>query len=723
MDYSDPKMAHFSLRGRSVEELRSLAETFFERIRPEISEMTKGDLIDELSKIAAQNKRLSAELRKGAISLKPSFYLMRFSDGSKISRDVARLQLDQYLMDRASGLKNLQIQLVEELKPDSVQVFLTWQASLRYWAPGFTVKQVEVLKIGFVVLSYGERKAVIVCHTLKERDEIVKVVTKGFSLQLSSMILTKPLLNQIGGFDRVKRAQYVIPQTDAATPSNITYADENLASRSLARDEENSPRSQRSQSFYRIPIANSLLEEGVGASSDTGKLWIPKEIPFDSIRLYSTALLSKISGTLNRMTRRDEIEEVLSTFNFDEMPDLNSTDPLSFRESLSNLVRTLVIMLSRKEEERAYTIPFEIARYGAPRFFNYPRLQIVDPKTSEVSFWSDRRYASPQVALSGSESDFVVTSYPGRETVDTSSLSHPITGAVVSIEHVLDALELVPTEQFLGIVRGCLARVSEQLPKLKAVRNVFFRISGNVIALDLARAYGEPRSSTVRISPSDIAELQAVLAKHPIVAGKRPAISAKLLQLGEKCAQMSDETCATCTRDMDKLCLRSLVGHYLKDPQILAHKGIELCDMSCRGTVGSTSHRMWGFAKLPSAKQDRGITLRNKPGAVLFAQIFGQIDKASYKTILVISPAPINQDFQERAELLCSAFGKELCFLDADDLGRLLIDFEEQADYDGLSMDDIYKNSRRKITARTKKTPTPKASSTPNRSKNTRASR
>jgi len=705
MNYSDPKLVHFSLRGRDINELRSLAERFLQRTGPEISQMTKGDLINELSEAARRDKGLSGELRKGAISLKPSFYLMRFSDDAKIPVSLAARQLNQYLQDRASGLKNLEVQLVNEVESGLVQVVFTWQSPFRYWAPTFTMMQVEQLEMGFAVLSYQDRKAVVVCHTLREREEITKLLAKGFSIQLSSIVLTKPLLNQIGTFDRVKRAQYAISQTDAATPANITYADENLASRSLARDEEDNPRSQRSQSFYRIPITNSLLEEGVGATSESGKLWIPKEIPFDSIRGYSTALLSKISGTLDRMAKKDEIEEVLSTFNFDEMPELNSADPLSFRESLADLARTLVIMLSRKETDRPYIVPFEIARHGAPRFFNHPRLRIVDPETREVGFWSDKQYMSPQVSLLGTAGEVELRSHPGGELIDTTALRHPVTDAVVSIDNVLEELEFVPTEQFLKVVHSSLARVSEQLPKLKTVTNVVFRISGNVIRLDVARAYGRPEPNQIRISANEIVELQSVLAKHSITPQKRPTIRAKLVELGEKCAQMSDENCRNCVQDRDKLCLRSLLGHYLKNAEILAHKGIELCDMSCRGTIGTSVRRMWGFAKLPSSNTDHGITLRNKPGAVLLAQIFGQIDKTSYRTILVISPSAINQDFQERAELLCSAFGKELCIVDADDLGRLLVDFEEQAAYDGLNLSDIYKNSRTKIgkSARRKK--------------------
>jgi hypothetical protein len=704
MAYSDPKLAHFSLRGRSIDELRSLANQFLEKTDSEIGQMTKPELISELSDEAAGNKRLSGELRKDGISIKPSFYLLRFSDDAKISLNLARQQMARFLHQGSGGLNNLQVQLADEPEADLVQVFLTWHSSYNYWTPSFAMKQVEQLELGFAVLDYKVRKAIIVCHTVKQRDEIVKLLAKGFSVRFSSMTLTKPLLEQIGTFDSVKRAQYAITQADAATPTNITYADENLAAKSLARAEEENPRSQRRQSFYRIPITNALLEEGVGATSDSGKLWIPKEIPFDSIRDYSTALLGKISGTLDRMTKNNEIEDVLSTFKFDEMPDLASADPLSFRESLANLLRVLLVMLIRKEKERPYAVPFEIARYGAPRFFLHPRLRLLDPDTNEVAFWTDRVYQSPQVVLTGGVSNIAIKSYPGLTLIDISTLRHPITDAALVIDNALEVLELVPNEQFLKILRSTVSRVSDQIPRLKSITNVVFRISGNVIMLDVPRAYGEVTFHQTMINAAEIAELQPILNKQSIPSKKRSVVQEKLVELGEKCAQMSDENCKACVKDRDKLCLRSLLGRHLKNTEILAHKGIELYDLSCRGTIGTKQRRMWGFAKLPSRKGDNGITLRNKPGAVLLAQIFGQIDKTTYQTVLIICPSPVNQDFQERAEVLCSAFGKELCFLDGDDLGRLLLDFEEQAPFDGLDVDEIYRNSRTKKKRANKKT-------------------
>src|SRR2546425_12641851 len=97
MAYSDPKLAHFSLRGRGINELRALGARFLGRIDSEIDQMSKTDLISELSEAAAGNKQLSKELRKSSISIKPSFYLMRFSDYPKIPLTSARPRLSRYL--------------------------------------------------------------------------------------------------------------------------------------------------------------------------------------------------------------------------------------------------------------------------------------------------------------------------------------------------------------------------------------------------------------------------------------------------------------------------------------------------------------------------------------------------------------------------------------------------------------------------------------------------
>src|SRR5271154_6449140 len=80
MTYSNPQLATFSLRGRRIGELRDLAQRHLKMKEAEVNAADRTQLIADLSKAAASDKDLSRDLRKNSISLKPSFYLMRFSE-------------------------------------------------------------------------------------------------------------------------------------------------------------------------------------------------------------------------------------------------------------------------------------------------------------------------------------------------------------------------------------------------------------------------------------------------------------------------------------------------------------------------------------------------------------------------------------------------------------------------------------------------------------------
>jgi len=89
------------------------------------------------------------------------------------------------------------------------------------------------------------------------------------------------------------------------------------------------------------------------------------------------------------MAENNEIDAVLSTYKFDETPELSSADPLRLRAALVELVRTVIAMLANEQEERAYSLPVEIPLYGSPRFFCNPLLRLVDEESGEVEFWAD----------------------------------------------------------------------------------------------------------------------------------------------------------------------------------------------------------------------------------------------------------------------------------------------------------------------------------------------
>src|SRR4051794_10695285 len=158
MAFADPKMVNFSLRGRRIDDLRMLGGQYLPDSYSKIVGMSKTELVSQLSEAAANSKELSKELRKGSISLKPSFYLMRFSDEPKVKLQAAKTRLDKYLQQHSVGLTNLKVQLVDELKDGLFQIVFTWESSFNYWAPTFEMAQAEELQFGLSVLDYSVRK-------------------------------------------------------------------------------------------------------------------------------------------------------------------------------------------------------------------------------------------------------------------------------------------------------------------------------------------------------------------------------------------------------------------------------------------------------------------------------------------------------------------------------------------------------------------------------------
>src|SRR5664279_2200932 len=103
MAFADPNLANFSLRGKEINDLRILATQYLPGSDNEVAAMSKGDLVSRLSEAAVDSRELSRELRKGSISIKPSFYLMRFSDEPKVKLKAAKHQATQYIKQHSSG--------------------------------------------------------------------------------------------------------------------------------------------------------------------------------------------------------------------------------------------------------------------------------------------------------------------------------------------------------------------------------------------------------------------------------------------------------------------------------------------------------------------------------------------------------------------------------------------------------------------------------------------
>jgi len=699
------------MRGFDVTELRKLAHKYLDDLSwEEIESLDKLSLISNLSNLASQNKKLSQEMRKSSISMKPSFFLMVLNPQGIITIPTRKAKelinklitgpdLGLHAHKEVAPYKEFRVEEVVENSSGLIELRFTWQRAIWYWEPmNVSLEHIFELQFGFVVLNIHARKAIIACHTEHERKYIADAICRVYPIKLTPLVLTQPILNEIGSFDHVRRAGYFIPDADSTIPSNITYADEKLPIKKIARQEEINPRSIRKYSYYLIPLG-SIVEQGVGATSDSGKLWIPRQLPLDTIRDYAVELLEKIGRTLDRLTSKKEYSTVLKSLGVYNLPKLSSIKNVYLRTQIFYLIEELVNMLLRDEKTRPYTLPLELVEEGIPSLFNYPRFQITDPETNDVGWWKNPDGTSNFVMISIKNGEAVLSGHPGKEAVNCAEIQHPITNNLISIENPLDNLQLLPSPLLHEILLEAILHISNQIKELRNVVALPFQIFNNQIILDIERATNIASKANIGtvIALSDIREFRQIALKQ-VSETNRKECEVNLVKLGEKCVNMNDDLCRACIDDTKYLCLRSLVGRSMEQTYLLAHKGIELSDVQGKLSIGDDGISVWGFAKL--SQGNGSLTARNKNGAILLSQVLGQIDKTTFDTVMIISPSVINEDLLERLQLICGIFGKKLLILDKFSLCKFLAYFEEQANFDNLDVGEIYKNSRNLLKAK-----------------------
>jgi acyl carrier protein len=692
-----------TMKHRSVGELRALASEFLQELPPgEVQQTGKQNLIIQLTERTEENGVLAERLLSEGISIKPSFYLLTTNveeefvpEQEEIIRrlegSVSRLN-SGFDREKASVYKGFRLEQSEVLEADLYQAQFAWQQIHWYWEPQkVTLEHIYELRLGYFILDAANNKAICTCHTEKERKYLCQFMGDAFDVGFSPMILTKPLLDQVGTFDQVKRASYSLERKTALQPSNVIYADEELPLFPAVREREDDFNSKRVSSFYRIPLG-SIEQQGIGVTSNSGKLWIPRETSIEAVSEYGVHLLRRVRSTLDKMSADGRYQEVLDTFGIESQKAFANIKDKSLRVELVTLLFEIANMILSGEKEKPFSVSLELASKGvSASLFNEARLQLHDPDSDEIGYWQNADGSSPFVRIKNESGDPVAYSWKDKTKIDLANLQHPLTGRPVSIESPLDHLQLIPTPKLESAMLEAMEHLSGQFEKLGHVEDLLFHISSQVISLDLDSALGRTPSKDVVLQLAAFQQFDKV-KDTPVPVAERNQLRKRLRFLGEKCKFESDDNCLSCVEDRNYLCLRSLVGTHFKNPVIYMHKSIELSDM--QGdlvTLEGDSLHAYCFAKLSPGEKGT-LTVRNDNGAVLLAQILGQIDRGNLDLVVVISPSSVQEDLRERIELICKVFSKKLLILDSVQLSKILLDFEDDYGFEE-DVEELYKRS------------------------------
>lgn len=688
------------LKGMNLPELKGLLRSYSSLSEDEINKLSQQDLIEEILALSKVNPELKGKVDSTSISLKPSFYLLIIEQDKVGTQKLDIKSFFKSLEENNKmllGIKNpmfKNFRLVEQKKltKNTYEFKFTWQHIHWYLDYDLNQKNIYESDFGFSIIDFSSKKAIVTCHTIYERDFLIKILNSGFKINLNPLILTKPLLELIGSFDNVKKAKYFMSKKTADLPENITYSDENLASIPLAVNQERNPDSIRKESFYRIPLGE-IIEQGVGVTSDSGKLWIPRKLTIDEIEKYAISLLNKISDTLSNLLIAGDVEIIANSIGLIKHESFSSIPESNIRNELFRLFVSILNMLRSNVDENSFTFNTSILDKLAPRYFEYHRLQLFDDEQRSYSYFRKNEYRQLKVRKLKGEISLVL--HPKNEVMK--EFIHPITGKEIDIDEIKIPfhLEFIPTHELTQIYLKALKFCSKQIDGLDSIISLPFIILNNTIRLDYKRALGLRDANYVYkdILPSDVIEFKHFL-KTEVPSDVDKYIDDVVYSLGEKCKYANDSVCYDCTGKTSYLCLRSAIGHKIKHPRIINHKNIELCDI--QGTVSTVTEelKLYGFAKIGSKKS---LSLRNDGGSKLISQVLGQIELTDYNTVTIITPSILDDDILNRIKKLCEVFNKKLLILDIKFFRKLVYNFENDYKFDGGDFCSLCSNSSDKL--------------------------
>lgn len=693
------------LNSLTLDQLKDYANKYTKHEPKYIESLPKNDLLQILAEESKTSNKFQLEINSLKVTYKPSFFVLAFNSpvADEKYKSNIKLKLNKSLaktnsnINRGSGnplFKNFE-HIDSKLENDILEFHIVWQKLHWYWSPdSFALDKIYELNYGISLIDFNSKKAIISCHSVEEKDIFVDIIKDTFDIKLNTLVLTKPLLEKIGSYDKVKRARYFLSKNTTKMPENITYADDKLSIKPAALELENDPDSERKESFYRIPLG-TVLEQGVGVTSDSGKLWIPKYYPIDVIKDFALELLAQITGTLDALSKNGNLKTVFETLGIGNIKEIQKIKPIDLRNEITRLIFELLVMVDKKEGERPFTINKALVNSSSiPRLFNYPRMEVFDDQLDLNAYFKDDISGSQLINIKQKKTALEVYSYPSNQRLNLDYLEHPISGNNARVYDLYSALELIPTPELQSIINNTFQYLASQFSDLTQFHHIPFRIKSNKLLLGLSILSDEERNiKNTEIFTTDILQLKQVVNK-PIDKDHEISLKNTVMSLNEKCDHCDDINCRACTRSNSYICLRSLVGFYLKNPYILNHKGIELCDIQGRLDFKQNEIIIYGFSKQSKSKS---LTARNGTGSILLAQVLGQIDKVDFDTVLIITPNILSDDLYNRLRLLCNVFEKRLLLFDHEIMKLLLNEYEIRNEFDQIDVAQVYRSSNKSL--------------------------
>ena len=702
------EFSNYQVSQLEITKLRLYAEKYLEYDKNSLEKKRKSELISELSAISSTNQEFKKILRQLKIKIRPSFFLVNLITSkdfsfSKKDNEVSELlksNIENFNFTKSKGNKtpspkNLTLESFRNIDNRFLEFDFSWHRIHWYWNQNIVYDSVYEIKFGYVIIDFKSKLAIIICQNQNEKKMLFNIFNEGFEFSFSTQQLTKPLLDLIGDFDSVLSAKYINQRIDNNKPNQMKFTDVELSRKSIAIETENDVFSKRMETFYRINL-DGIENYGLGVTSHTGKLYIPKLTELSKVKDFGYDLLRKITDTVDDFIINKEYDEVFNTLALYDNDNIKKINPKKIRKLVEKLTIKIGNMILNNQETSSFSVSDLLAIDCVPRFFSFPTIELYDEQEDFFATW---RYDDNNKLIKiTNDGERKVYSISNKEPINLNKLVHPLTQNIIDIQDDLYShLTFIPTIELNNIIKNCLIQAGTKLEKLFEIKEINFIIKNNQIILDNKSLFRQ--EFHIDIDPYEISNYISFINKN-INQNLREEYIQEIFDLKELCENHSNQTCPYCHLDKKYICLRSLVNKFSNNSQLHIHQGIELSDGEGDLFINNQRNRYFMFAKLKNLSkkdiQEKGITqltLKNPNGAILFSQVFDQIQKNSYEIVMILSPSSLSDNLLNALRTLCRLYDKKLLIIDYLILVKMLIKLKEDFIFDGIEIKDIYKNS------------------------------
>lgn len=583
--------------------------------------------------------------------LKPGFTLFSINNTCKaISEPLAYIKISEFLNSIHYGDED-SIKLIKakdhlKINDSVIEFSFSYLTKHSYLTENEEPAFIYELKPCFVWIAIKDKFLAIENVPDKVLTLLRRAFTETYNAQFSNIKLTKQLIKDIFGDDKIKKGSFIKPNATNDEAEKLVISDSHFSEKQAV---------QNSVSGYNL--TGTYLNENVGddqpntlgINCDKGRLYLTRNVSATVFRDWSVKIISKIILYLSDTADFTDFE-VFRARNVMDLPEWQElTKPQ--RDQIEKIYYASYVASQNKQDSAPHQINVAELKNTCKQYF-YIKMQ-ANCNQCDEPFIPRCACGSPQLTLTKGNKLFCVDC---GEVVDEISCEE---GHVEKIDDATVLLQLYPTADLLRRMRKGL----KQLFGIELKSSFYVDINSLTLL---------PEQNGDLLKATDLPELK-VIADLTTNFNEYQTTLPKVQKIKEKCHHSTNIKCNSCTLTTDSICIMKLFtthDQYRPSP----HNVSEFGDVSFPVTHDGSLCQLVGIAK--SATAGDSLTISSDASREMLQQVLTASHDARIGVIAVICPMRFQDQLVEELRYLAKLTQKPIVILDDEFMVRQYIEFE-----------------------------------------------